>query len=83
MGELSNNLKKELVKLRVSKGMTVGELEDAKRRALNLFDKWNDCTGAVQKGTSIYYEMQGCIEDAVECGAQAACNVYKKLESEE
>jgi hypothetical protein len=63
-------------------GMTVGKMEGAKRRAFNLFDKWNDVTGVIQKDTSYYYEIQGCIEDAVHCGVQAALNVYEKLESE-
>jgi len=62
--------------------MKTGELNDAIRRALNLFDKWNDCTGAIQKGTSTYYEMQGCIEDAVHCGAQAETKDFKELDSE-
>jgi hypothetical protein len=62
--------------------MTNGELEGAIRRALNLFDKWVEVTGFVAKSTSYYYEMQGCIKDAVHCGAQAACGDYKKLESE-
>lgn len=62
--------------------MTNGEMEFAKRRALNLFDKWNDCTGFVPKFTGYYYEVQGLIEDAVECGAQAAVGVHEILESE-
>lgn len=32
--------------------MTKGELDDAKRRALNIFDSWNDVTGAVAKHAS-------------------------------
>lgn len=63
--------------------MTTGELESAIRRALNLFDAWNDVTGFVPKHTSYYYEMQGVIEDAVHCGAQGATGDYKKLESED
>jgi hypothetical protein len=63
--------------------VTIGKMQDAIRRALNIFDKWNDITGCFQKDTGYYYEMQGVIEDAVHCGAQAACDVYKKLESEE
>lgn len=62
--------------------MTKGELELAIRRALNLFDNWNDITGCVPRGTSYYYEIQGCIEDAVHCGAQGASGVYKQLEGE-
>jgi hypothetical protein len=62
--------------------ITVGQLANAKRRALNLFDKWNDVTGCADPGTSRYYELQGCIEDAVECGAQAASGVHELLDSE-
>lgn len=62
--------------------MKAGELEFAKRRAMNLFDKWNYCTGFVVKLSDYYFEIQGCIEDAVECGAQAAAGVYEDLESE-
>lgn len=62
--------------------MQLGELNNAKRRALNLFDQWNDVTGFVAKYTSYYYELQGLVEDAVECGAQAALGVYEPLEAE-
>jgi hypothetical protein len=63
-------------------GCSRGEIEFAKRRALNLFDKWNDCTGFVPKFTSYYYEIQACIEDAVECGVQAGVGVHEVLEAE-
>jgi hypothetical protein len=66
----------------MSGSITAGELADAKRRALNLFDKWNDVTGVAPKRTSYYYELQGVIEDAVECGAQAACHVHETLDAE-
>ena len=62
--------------------MTKGELDKAIRRAHNLFDDWNEVTGVVDEHSSYYYEILGVIEDAVHCGAQAACNNYKKLESE-
>lgn len=62
--------------------MTKGELAGATRRALNLFDQWNDVTGLVVKHTGYYYELQGVIEDAVKCGAQAASGVHEPLESE-
>ena len=62
--------------------MNKGQLADAKRRALNLFDKWNDVTGVVEKNTSCYYEMQGVIEDAVGCGAQMALGVSEPLDGE-
>jgi hypothetical protein len=52
--------------------MTFGEMEFAIRQALNNFDRWNDVTGFVSKGTSYYYEVQGVIEDAVRIGAKIA-----------
>lgn len=63
--------------------MNVGELESAKRRALNLFDSWNQVTGFVPPGTSCYAEIQSIIEDAVECGAQAATGDFRRLDAEE
>ena len=62
---------------------TIGERDFAIRRALNLFDKWNDVTGFVPKFTGYYYELQGIIEDAVECGIQVANGVELELESEQ
>lgn len=62
--------------------MTRGELQNAKRRALNIFDDWVNVTGVVGVGTGYYYELQSLIEDAVECGAQAACGAQEPLESE-
>ena len=63
--------------------MIKGELDNAIRRALNLFDKWNDVTGCFVKNSGYYYEMQAVIEDAVHCGAQQACGDIQKLEGEE
>jgi hypothetical protein len=63
--------------------MTKGQIESAIRRALDIFDEWNDCTGFVKKHTGYYYEMQGIIEDAVHCGAQEALGIHEKLDSEE
>lgn len=62
--------------------ITRGQLAFAKRRALNKFDEWNDVTGFVGKHTGYYYEIQSIVEDAVECGAQAACGVEEPLSSE-
>jgi hypothetical protein len=59
-----------------------GEVQKAVRRALNIFDKWVECTGAITEQTSIYYEIQGCIEDAVHCGVQAAMGLNVPLDSE-
>ena len=63
--------------------MTQGQLSNAIRRALNILDGWNDTTGVVTKNTGYYYELQGVIEDAVRCGAQAASGVHEVLPSEE
>jgi hypothetical protein len=63
-------------------GSTKGEIEFATRRALNLFDEWNDTTGFVAKFTSYYYEIQSCIEDAVLCGVQIGVGVHELLEGE-
>ena len=54
--------------------MKKGEVDYAERKALDLFDMWNDSTGVVQKHTSYYYEIQACIIDAVHCGIQMALN---------
>lgn len=61
---------------------TVGVMESAKRRALDIFDKWNEVTGFVPKHTGYYYEIQGLLEDAVHCGVQELLGEYKKLDSE-
>ena len=62
--------------------MQKGQLNYAIRRALNMFDKWNDVTGCFDKGTGYYYEIQSIIEDAVNIGVQEALEVYVQLESE-
>jgi hypothetical protein len=62
--------------------MNKGELANAVRRALNIFDEWNDCTGAITKGSGWYWEMQSIIEDAVHCGAQAETKDFRPLDSE-
>jgi hypothetical protein len=61
---------------------TSGVINSATRRALNIFDKWNNVTGFVPKHSGYYYEIQGIIEDAVHCGIQELTDNYKKLNSE-
>ena len=61
---------------------TKGDLENAKRRALNLLDSWLNVTGIVEKRSGYYAELQGVIEDALECGAQSALGVFEALDSE-
>jgi hypothetical protein len=62
--------------------MKQSELDGAIRRALNLFDKWNDVTGFVEKYSGYYDEICACIIDGVHCGAQGATGDYKQLDSE-
>ena len=64
--------------------ITKGQVDNAVRRALNLFDEWLDITGIIEIGkhTGYYYELQGIIEDAVHCGIQEATGDFKKLNSE-
>ena len=62
--------------------MTQGQIDSAERRALNLFDEWNDVTGFVVKHTGYYYEIQGVVKDAVHCGAQEALGEFKPLGDE-
>ena len=59
-----------------------GMQDYARRRAANILDRWNDTAGLVTKHTGYYWELLAVIEDAVECGAQAALGVEHKLESE-
>jgi len=62
--------------------MNRGQMANAKRRALNILDEWLEVTGAIEKETGWYWELQGVIEDAVECGAQAALGCHALLPSE-
>jgi hypothetical protein len=62
--------------------MQTGMVKTAERKALNLFDKWNDVTGLVQPHTSYYYELQGVIEDAVHVGIQMALNGKLSLDED-
>ena len=63
--------------------MKRGELKNAQRRALNILDAWLNATGAISRESSWYYELQGIVEDAVECGAQAATRDFHALEGED
>lgn len=62
--------------------MQKGQIDNAVRRAFNIFDKWNDITGLVPKYGGYYYEFQGVIEDAVHCGIQGALEIEELLDSE-
>lgn len=63
--------------------MKKGEIDRAKRRALNILDGWLDVTGVIPPGSSYRDELEGVVEAAVECGAQAALGVREPLDSEE
>jgi len=54
--------------------MTKGQVDYAERKALDLFDRWNDITGFVGPCTGYYYEIQHLLRDAVHIGAQMAIN---------
>jgi hypothetical protein len=54
--------------------MNKGEVKFAERKAMELFDKWNDVTCIFTPGTSYYGEIEACIIDAVHCGIQMALN---------
>jgi hypothetical protein len=62
--------------------MNKGEMDKAIRRALTIFDEWNDVTGVFEVGSGYWAEIMGVIEDAVHCGAQQALNDIHKLDSE-
>lgn len=64
--------------------MNVGEMERAKRRALNILDEWLEVSGFIPRGAAHAYrdELEGVVEDAVQIGAQAALGVYEAVDSE-
>ena len=62
--------------------MTVGKADYAIRKALDLFDAWNDVTGAIGKFSSYYYEIQGCIEDAVRIGIMVANGIDIEIDKD-
>jgi hypothetical protein len=49
-------------------GCTDDDLERRKAAALQMFDEWNDVTGAIGTGSSWFWELKSIIEDAVEIG---------------
>jgi len=62
--------------------VSTGELNNAIRRALNLFDAVNFGERLVRPHIGYYYELQSLVEDAVHIGAQAGCMDRKSLEDE-
>lgn len=52
--------------------MNIGQVEYAERKALEVFDKWNEVANIVEPGTGSYAEIKSVIEDAVHVGLQMA-----------
>jgi len=50
---------------------------------IDAYKKGYIAGGLAQSRGEFLYELQGVVEDAVHCGAQAATGDFKKLESEE
>ena len=48
------------------------QVDEAERRALTLFDQWNDVTGYVDTSSGYCAELHFLIEDAVHIGIQMA-----------
>lgn len=47
---------------------TEGRRDQAKRWAVNEFERWNNVTGYVPEHTGYYYEILSLIEDAADIG---------------
>ena len=60
--------------------MNKGQVDFAERKAMELFDKWNEATGVFTVGTSYYGEIGACIIDAVHIGIQMALHEHIKTE---
>ena len=61
--------------------MNNGQVKFAERKAMELFDQWNECVGMFVPGTGYYGEIEACIIDAVHCGIQMA--LYNKINIED
>ena len=55
--------------------MQKGQEEYAIRKALEVFDEWNDVTGCFPRFTGYYYEACVVIEDAVKIGIYVALDI--------
>lgn len=51
--------------------MILGDVNFAFRKAMENFDTWNDITGAIDKYSSLYIEIEDVIKDAVRIGIMA------------
>ena len=52
--------------------MNKSEVDGAVRKAIDLFDDWNDVVGIFEKHSGYYCEILGVIEDAAHCGIRGA-----------
>ena len=52
--------------------MNKGQVDYAERKAMELFDRWNDVTGIFEPASGYYSEIEAVIGDAVHCGIQMA-----------
>ena len=57
--------------------MKKSEVHYAERKAMEVFDAWNECTGMFQICCGYYDEISSIIEDAVHIGIQMA--IYGKI----
>ena len=55
--------------------MEDGQRDYARRKALEIFDKWNDITGCFPKFSGYYYEMCSLVQDAADIGSLVALGV--------
>lgn len=69
------SFKEYIIKDKKEKNMQKGQNNYAKRKALELFDSWNDVTGVITKFGCHYYEICSVIEDAVEIGSMIALGI--------
>lgn len=62
--------------------MTKEQVNYAERKAMELFDKWNEVTGIVAQCSGYYSELRGVIEDSVHIGIQMAINGTISIDEE-
>jgi hypothetical protein len=62
--------------------VTIGEMDYAVRKAQESFDRWNDCTGLIQKFCSYYYEALAEIETACRIGARVASGLAIRFDED-
>lgn len=66
-----------------SKKITNAQVNYAERKALQLFESWNNISGHFEKNSSSYSEIVKCILDSVHCGILIAIGNKIKIEDNE